>query len=56
MYRNKWWDDSVNSLGDHLKTVLVVLMQEMGTHESEDWHDIMENTILSMVLCCECRE
>ena len=29
-------------------------MQEMGSHESEDWHDIMENSILSM--SCVCRE
>lgn len=49
MYRNEWRYDCVNGLGNHLETVLVILMEEMGTHEGEDWHDVVKYTILSIM-------
>ena len=45
-YRNKWRDDCVNGLFNHLETVLIILTKKMGSHECENRHDVVKNTVL----------
>ena len=60
MYYNERRDDCVNGLGNHLETVLVILVKKMCSHECEYWHDVVKNTVLREMYMymykCDCRK
>src|SRR5690242_12482466 len=45
MGSHQWGDNLLQGLLDDVETIVVVLTQDIGAHEGEDRHDVMENLV-----------
>ena len=46
IYLDQDGDDGLQGFVNHLETVLVIVAENAGTHEGEDWHQVVQNTAL----------
>jgi len=45
-YLNESRDDGLHCHGDDMEAVGVILLEQVGAHEGEDWHDVVQNVLL----------